>query len=231
MTEHFVSKYKICPAKFSLIPTFAQLPKLKPESPLPDIRAHNGWESNTILCYSGSLEGWQCFDDIVKLFGTLSLRSSKFRFVFLSKSSREMRDRIGQLVQSHLFVVYSASPSELPTFLSQCDYGFLVRRPHLINRVAAPIKIKDYLLAGLKIVVTTELGDTSLFVEKWNCGVTLEYTDIVSGSIDHSLFEEQVSIPRKAEISKTTASEFSIELASEKHRNLYQEILTSKLKN
>jgi len=224
MKDYFSSKYFGCADKISIIPTFAQvLSQIEPID-VPDIRKANRWGGEILLCYSGSLEGWQCFDEILNIFNILQKRSSRFRFVFLSKSASEMLSRIQARLLLGSFAVYSASPEELPFYLSQCDYGFLVRRDHIINKVAAPIKVKDYLLAGLRVVVTPNVGDTSDFIADHNCGISIDFEDIIKGVIDHTQLEVSIPPAEKKRISSIATKVFSLQVAAKDHLSLYSNL-------
>jgi len=225
MTNYFATAYTGSANKIYAIPTFAQIASAGHKGLVPNIRENFGWKNETLLCYSGSMEGWQCFEEIVYIFSILRTHSSRFRFVFLSRSAQEMRKKIGDRIPVDSYVVYSASPADLPNYLAQCDYGFLVRKPHVINKVAAPIKVKDYLLAGLRLVVTSEVGDTSEFLLDHDCGLTVDYTNICSGNINHAQFEDPVPISDKRRISQIAASEFSLNVAAKKHLALYSTLL------
>jgi hypothetical protein len=91
--------------------------------------------------------------------------------------------------------------------------------------VAAPIKVKDYLLAGLRLVVTSEVGDTSEFIADHDCGIVVHYKDICIGNVDYTQFEEVVPISDKNRISNIAASEFSLEMAAKKHLAIYSTVL------
>jgi glycosyltransferase involved in cell wall biosynthesis len=225
MTNYFATTYTGSANKIYAIPTFAQLASIGHKGLVPNIRENFGWKNETLLCYSGSMEGWQCFEEIVYIFSILRTKSSRFRFVFLSRSAQEMRKIIGDRIPVDSYVVYSASPAELPYYLTQCDYGFLIRRPHIINRVAAPIKVKDYLLAGLRLVVTSEVGDTSEFISDHNCGISVDYKDVCNGNINYVRLEENAPNSDKIRISQIAASEFSLEVAANKHFALYSTLL------
>jgi glycosyltransferase involved in cell wall biosynthesis len=43
----------------------------------------------------------------------------------------------------------------------QCDYGIILRANNITNRVASPIKITEYLHAGLKVILSPNIGDYS----------------------------------------------------------------------
>ena len=57
--------------------------------------------------------------------------------------------------------------------LSRCDYGILVRNQNITNEVASPVKFAEYLNAGLKVLISENLGDFTEFVVNNNCGVVV----------------------------------------------------------
>lgn len=70
------------------------------------------------------------------------------------------------------------------TYLQCCDYGILVREQSETNRVASPTKFAEYLYAGLKVLVSKNLGDFSEFVLEHDCGY------VVNNSFNESKFEK-----------------------------------------
>lgn len=52
-------------------------------------------------------------------------------------------------------------PSSVHSALLQCDYGIILRANNITNRVASPIKIAEYLHAGLKVILSPNIGDYS----------------------------------------------------------------------
>jgi len=52
----------------------------------------------------------------------------------------------------------SLNPSEVPQALAACDIGFALRQQSFSMQGVAPVKIGDYLLAGLPIIGTGEVG-------------------------------------------------------------------------
>lgn len=227
MKKYYVENCHVDPKKIQVIPTFAQQALSGTPAHIPDIRSIKGWQEKVILCYSGSMEGWQCFDEVVNIFCGAIAASDKFRFLFMSKSQSDMRSRLHNRLPSESYVVLSATPSELSYYLGQCDYGFLIRKPHLINIVAAPIKIKDYLLAGLLLVVTEGVGDTSQYITENGCGLTLSYDDIVSRRINYKEISSIISADEKNSIASQAAHNFSLSVSVTQYQNLYKKLLSS----
>lgn len=53
------------------------------------------------------------------------------------------------------------APADVPARMAQCDIGLALRRPSFSMAGVAPIKIGEYLLAGLPILGTPGIGDTA----------------------------------------------------------------------
>jgi len=68
-------------------------------------------------------------------------------------------------------VVGLIPPSAVPEYLHAADVGLLPFADKPINRARWPIKLGDYLAAGLPIV-TCAVGEMGPFVERWRAGVS-----------------------------------------------------------
>jgi hypothetical protein len=62
--------------------------------------------------------------------------------------------------------VRSLGPREVPAVLARQDVGIALRTPSLSMRAVAPIKIGDYLLAGLAIIGNSEVGPVEEMVQQ-----------------------------------------------------------------
>ena len=55
-------------------------------------------------------------------------------------------------------------------FHFRCDYGLIIRDESITNQVSSPVKFAEYLYAGLKIIISSNIGDYSKFVLDNDCG-------------------------------------------------------------
>jgi glycosyltransferase involved in cell wall biosynthesis len=62
--------------------------------------------------------------------------------------------------------VRSLDPGEVPAMLARHDVGIALRTPSLSMRAVAPIKVGDYLLAGLAIIGNPDVGPVEEMVEQ-----------------------------------------------------------------
>lgn len=169
----FSTRYPKLNNKIIVIPTFS--------IPLPNtsnvVNVKNDIFKNEnveIFVYSGSFETWQKIEEIVDYFKFLEKNYSSARFLFLSKSKDMFNDYLSKKLDSNKYTVLSANYNEVGSFLMQCDYGVIFRDFHIINKVSAPIKIKDYLMANLKLIASDNIGDSSELIKNNNLGFILE---------------------------------------------------------
>ncbi|MBU0685070.1 MAG: glycosyltransferase [Thermoplasmatota archaeon] len=92
-----------------------------------------------------------------------------------SESSKRTADQIPQSMRNKVIVV-SVPRHNVPEYLSACDVGILLRRASIINHVASPTKFAEYLLCGLPVVITENLGDASSLVKKDSIGIVVSET-------------------------------------------------------
>ena len=104
--------------------------------------------------------------------------------------------------------------SEVYKTLSNCDYGILLREDKVTNRVASPVKFAEYLNAGLKVLISPNIGDFSEFTLENNCGA------VVKGNIPNLL---KVNADEKERL--IGICERALHKDSEKIRNEYNKLI------
>lgn len=220
-TEHVDRLYGVGD-RTDMISTFGQ--GSAETSGVGDLRAERGWHDKIILCYSGSLEGWQCIDDVIAFFKAAIAESPRFVVLFLSKSEQQFRARLADDFPASVCHVMSASPSELPSILAQCDYGVLFREDHIVNRVAAPIKLKDYLCAGIKVVLSPGIGDSDDMLRRFDLGYVVD-KNMRDAQLDVLRQMTIVSSAEKARIAQFSESFFGIARAVDGYKKVYARLL------
>jgi hypothetical protein len=120
-----------------------------------------------VLVYSGSTSPWQSFPLLTKKVDYW-LSNSNGKVLFLCKDNELLNNLIVKYPNrvKRMFV----PENKVHSYLSKCDYGLLIREKMVTNKVASPVKFAEYLRAGLKVVISKNIGDYSSFVEKFNLG-------------------------------------------------------------
>lgn len=121
-----------------------------------------------VLVYAGSTAGWQSFNLLRNFLIPLLAENENIKVLFLSKedkNSTALREAFPEQVR-----IQWVQSEDVNKFLSIADYGILLREKSVTNEVASPTKFAEYLISGLSIIISPELGDFSKFVDFQNCG-------------------------------------------------------------
>ncbi len=132
-------------------------------------------DTDIIFIYAGSFSPWQGFDLIDELFTKLLARSERYQLILLSDVAAEQMN-CARTFPHQVNIRYVAS-EEVVQYLSISDYGLLLRRPSLTNKVAAPTKFAEYLACGLEVLISPGIGDYSDFSAEHDCGVVVRDVD------------------------------------------------------
>lgn len=116
-------------------------------------------DNNVIVLYSGGTIGWQKVElmlDIIE-----KNQSSRIEYIILSVEL----DRFKELIQKYnipqnKIKLKTVSQSELSDYYKIADYGFILRDDNVVNNVANPTKLIEYLFYGIiPIVLSPNIGD------------------------------------------------------------------------
>ena len=170
MKRHYQHKHG---RQSSLDRKIAILPKLS------DTRGHRENVLSVIrdakaVIYAGGLQAWQNVPMMIDAAAT----APEFRFVFLSGEIQALQ-QLADSANVVNFTSASVAPHQVPDHYLTCTYGFVLRSPVLVNQVACPTKLVEYLYWGvIPIVLTPDIGD---FNDLGFAFVTLE--DFRSGRV------------------------------------------------
>lgn len=115
-------------------------------------------DDETVFLYSGSLVGYQRFDESVELVRTVLTAGRKARFLVVTPDCKAARHMTARLPAGNAICV-SAALSEVNGYLNAADFGLLLRDSDGVNRVAFPTKFAEYSLAGLSVVMKDDPRD------------------------------------------------------------------------
>ena len=155
MKKHFIRKYKLDENKFII---YSILPNnLKTNSSINLKRQEGAFKINII--YSGGISPWQNIDLMLQ---TIKLNmSDEIRYTILTSDVQLIINKISNLgIDNNAIEVKSVLPNELFHYYENADYAFILRDDHIVNRVANPTKMIEYLFYGIiPIVLSSKIGD------------------------------------------------------------------------
>lgn len=147
MLEHYEKKYNIAlKEKTFLMPCYNCA--LNKEAFFSD---HKYDEPSFV--YVGSLANWQCFDKTVYLFAKIkkSIPNAKLYVYTKEQEQAEKIIKDAGIENYHLGFV---NTSELGKEISRFKYGFIIRDDIVVNNVASPTKLSNYIGSGLIPIVS-----------------------------------------------------------------------------
>ncbi|MFI5220501.1 MAG: hypothetical protein ACHQNT_13530 [Bacteroidia bacterium] len=139
---------------------------------IKNMRAELGYTSDDlIMVYSGSTAGWQSFNLLHDCLAPLMKENKRCKLLFLSGEDDNIKNMAAEFPEQ--VIRKWAEHKDVQKILSVCDYGILIREKKITNKVASPTKFAEYLSAGLKVLISEEIGDYSDFAKKNNCGIVV----------------------------------------------------------
>lgn len=115
------------------------------------------------LCYCGSIGQQYRLPEMISIALRLKGHVADLRFRIFALA----QDRVAEELARHglggedWITCQGLSPAEVPHALVQCDLGIALRQPQFSTRAVLPIKISEYLMAGLPVIGTPGVGDTA----------------------------------------------------------------------
>jgi len=134
------------------------------------------------LVYSGTTAAYQHLEDLtVPFLKKINELNSKIRPVFLSSEPEKIKKILMAAGMNMNAVILKSFPQqEVAAALTACDAGILIRKPTLVNRVANPVKIAEYLASGLPIIIEQGVGGVAdeMFSKSLLKGIAVTNGDI-----------------------------------------------------
>jgi Glycosyltransferase Family 4 len=107
------------------------------------------------VIYAGGMQAWQNVDKML----TAAKAQPMLRYTFLTGNLENFKRRL-QESGIREYDCRSVSPEEVKNYYLTHEYGFILRDEVLVNLVACPTKLVEYLYWGvIPIVITPHIGD------------------------------------------------------------------------
>ena len=146
--EHYQRKYgKVAARTYYVMPCFNS-EFYKEHFHVPGKYDHN------VFCYAGGIQTYQGFDAILRTYKEIEAR---YEDTFLRIYTFN-QDKAKQMIEAEGIKNYSLGcvPQEkVPEVLAQCKYGFIIRDNNIVNQVATPTKLCDYIGNGVIPIFTS----------------------------------------------------------------------------
>jgi glycosyltransferase involved in cell wall biosynthesis len=172
LREEFVGEGVRAP--IAVVPCCVDVDRFRFDSVARETRRRElGLGSETLFVYVGKSGPRYLVEEMLDFVGVAAERSGGARLLVITHESPEnfLALAARRSVPSDLVLVRRAEPGEVPSWLSAGDAGLAFIRPTESERGSSPIKVAEYLAAGLPVVITPAIGDYSEAVEREEVGV------------------------------------------------------------
>jgi len=195
-----------------------------------EIRHKLSCSEKTVFIYSGRLnKQWQVPDKVFELFAAIHHNLNNSFFIILTPDIEIARKHLEMkgIPESAAYIEYKEL-TQINPYLNAADYAIVLRENLPINHHASPTKISEYLVTGLSVIITHNLGDYSTFIEEQQMGCVVdidnpEYTEDVLAYL-----RKEMNQPEEYAMSRSKRAISAVHnYAMEQHiLNIYNKFIT-----
>lgn len=124
-------------------------------------------EDAKVVLYSGGMGWYQCSEELLELFRQLHDADPSLVFLVLTQAMdtfKALLEKSG--LPASCVRMRSCLPQEVARYQQSADVGVILRKDDVLNNLASPVKIGEYLSAGLGIVVSPWIGDVGALLAR-----------------------------------------------------------------
>ena len=175
MLNHYQNKYNIALSnKTYIMPCFNEN-KVDPKA----FDNKKKYTQNNFL-YAGSLQEWQCFDETVSIYKQIEENIQNTKLVVYTDEIDKAKQILKKYQIKNYFVDHVA-PSELGQKINEAKFGFVLRKDSIVNRVATPTKLSNYLSHGIIPIYSPCLKSFDRYNQGDGLAIPLDLTQLNEG--------------------------------------------------
>ncbi len=137
------------------------------------MRSSLGLENSFLVVYSGGLEmPWHKPELLFEFFSRISILEENAVLLLLTNDTSIAERYAAEYgIRGDRIRIVSADNRKVHTYLNAADLATLFRDRDIMNRVASPTKFAEYILCGLPVAISPEVGDASSLIEETGWGL------------------------------------------------------------
>lgn len=123
-----------------------------------DENSDDNFDDRDGFIYAGGTQPWQNVDKILRFSSTIDEFNGYLLVGSKDRLYSSYYKEFGEIFER--WTIDSVSPSEIPKYYKMVKFGFLIRDESIVNRVACPTKLVEYIKYGVvPVMAFNELGD------------------------------------------------------------------------
>lgn len=138
--------------------------------------------SADIYAYSGGADKWQMCEETIRFYKKIEEQKQNTVLLILSNAKKIFQE-FATKYKLNNYIITSVKYKDMPKYLDACDFGFCLRQDIIVNRVASPTKIYEYLARNVKPIITDCIGDFSTELKEKNLACIIRPQDAIQGEL------------------------------------------------
>jgi glycosyltransferase involved in cell wall biosynthesis len=138
-----------------------------------------GLEDKTVLCYVGTAAPYQDIDDGFARFCALAVGlrgAGRVHALCLTPEVDHVRTILVRAgIPDNAMTVIEVPQASVSEYIAAADAGFLLRSSTEVNRVSVPVKLGEYLAAGVPVVTSAVLEWNDVLLERSPAALSLDW--------------------------------------------------------
>ena len=225
MEKHILAKYKnVSKSKIFVIPGGADREEFFfNEEVRTATREMLCIDKSFVFIYSGGLKKyWQKKRTIFEFMSRIQEINANTIFLCLTSDMEIATELKKKYFSSNANIfILAVNSNEVNNYLCAADAGIILRDDIHTNRVSSPTKVAEYLLAGLPVIISKNVGDYSEFIDNNGYGV------VVNNNIDIMINEIELGKLKninRHKVGEYSASIYSKQIIMNKLMQLYSQL-------
>lgn len=142
---------------YTIIPTLYRPLAVDPVH-LHEVRiSENLKEEDFVVSYVGATQAWQSAEELVRVIDLIGSKYPKAKFLLLTNGEFKELSQLDENVRNRI-IKKTVPHKEMPYYLAMTNVGIVIRDDNMVNRVAAPTKIAEYITNGVAILYKGHIG-------------------------------------------------------------------------
>lgn len=169
--DYLCKKYHFVPKQTFIMPCFNEM--LNPSH----FKVPGKYEKHT-FCYIGSIGAWQRFEDVVSIYEQIEKTHPNCFLKILTQYTDEAKDILSRHSLQN-YSIGSVAREQVANEISDCKFGFIIRDNIIINNVATPTKLSNYLASGVMPIFSDSLHSYVELAEKYPYLYMVSENDVI----------------------------------------------------
>lgn len=158
LRNYLINQYKYSPKKnYYIMPTLVKDREID-LCELDKIKLEIQYDENAFyVIYVGSVAAWQSVEQIFDIYNKIKNQINNAKLLILTNGNMSVPSDLSKEVFNSI-IIKNVKHSNVKYYLKLSNIGLVLRNDNIVNKVAAPTKIAEYITFDLPILYDGEIG-------------------------------------------------------------------------